>query len=70
MRGRGAHWTALTLEIGLVLVVQAQSPARASVQDYVDRVVRSHPFLGQAVKPLAPRGYPAQGRKGLLGSTE
>ncbi len=59
MRSKGVRWTSWTLWIGLIIGGQVQSPARASVQDAVDRVVRNHPFLGQAVKPLEalPGGY-------------
>ena len=51
MSSRGACRTWLSLWAGLIVVL-AQCPARAAVQDYVDRVVRNHPFLGKAVKPL------------------
>ncbi len=52
MSGRGACRTSLALWTGLMVVTLAQSPVWASVQEAVDKVVRNHPFLGQAVKPL------------------
>ncbi len=68
MHCRGAHRTSLTLWIGLVLVVQVPSSARASLQDDVDRVVRNHPFLGQPVKPLATiaGGYQREYEGGIV----
>ena len=47
-----AHRTLLSLGICLTVIVLVQSPARGSAQDRIDAVVRNHPFLGSAVKPL------------------
>ena len=59
MSGTDAHRTLLSLGICLTVIVLVPSPAQGSAQDRIDAVVRNHPFLGNAVKPLAtlPGGY-------------
>ena len=59
MSGTDAHRTLLSLGICLTVIVLVQSPAQGAAQDSIDAVVRNHPFLGKAVKPLAtlPGGY-------------
>ena len=59
MSSTKAHRARFLLWICLAVLAQPQSPARGSVQDSIDAVVRNHPFLGKAVKPLTARsgGY-------------
>jgi hypothetical protein len=54
--------------IGLCLAVQVGPAALGSVQDSMDAVARNHPFLGQAIKPMAtiPGGYEREHEGGIV----
>jgi len=53
MNREGTRRVWLTLGICLIVTTLAALPAHGSVQDSIDSVVRNHPFLGRAAKPLA-----------------
>ena len=59
MSGIDAHRTLLSLWICLTIIVLGPSRAQGSAQDSIDAVVRNHPSLGNAAKPLVtlPGGY-------------